>query len=79
MKTVNDLTGKIMAYWEVCAYEKDSKADFAINDLVNHFASSCGINQDKLNNRVDLTVNALTNSQKRKLYKLMLDSGIKDW
>lgn len=78
MKTVNDLTGKIMAYWELCAYQ-NSKADFAINHLVNNFASLCGINQDKLNNRVDLTVNALTNSQKRKLYKMMLDSGIKDW
>lgn len=77
MKTVNDLTEKIMQYWESCVYQ-NSKADFAINHLVNNFTSSCGINQKKLNNRVDLAVNALTNSQKRKLYKLMFDSGIKD-
>lgn len=40
---------------------------------------SCGIYESKLQYRIDITVRNMTNSQKRKLYKLMLESGIREW
>lgn len=53
------------------------KSDYKVNKLVNDFAISLGIDEEKLDNDVELTVRNMTNSQKRKLYKLILESGIK--
>lgn len=78
MKTVDKLYEKIMEYWSVCAY-CNGKKDFAINDLLEKYALSCGIYEEKLESRIDLTVRSMTNSQKRKLYKKMLESGIREW
>lgn len=77
MTTENKLINQIMEYWELCAYS-DSKSDFAINKLVDDFALSCGIDEEKLEADVLLTVRNMTNSQKRKLYKLMCTSGIRE-
>lgn len=76
MTTEEKLFRKIIAYWEACAY-RDCESDFAINDLVEKYALSCGIQEKKLEYRIDITVRNMTNSQKRKLYELMLESGIK--
>ena len=69
MKTVDKLYKQIIEYWEACAYCNCEK-DFAINDLLEKYALSCGI---------DLTIRCMTNSQKRTLYKKMLESGIREW
>ena len=76
MTTENKLIKQIMKYWEECAF-RDCDSDFAINNLVEKFALSCGIDERKLMGRVDIAVYNMTNSQKRKLYKLMLESGIR--
>lgn len=78
MKTVDKLYKKIMKYWEACAYCNCEK-DFAINDLLEKYALSCGIDKRKLENRIDLTIRCMTNSQKRTLYKKMMESGIREW
>ena len=78
MTTENKLFELIIEYWKLCAY-RDCASDFAINDLVEKYALSCGINEKNLEYRVDITIRNMTNSQKRKLYKLMLESGIKEW
>ena len=77
MKTVDKLYKQIMEYWEACAY-CNSEKDFAINDLLEKYALSCGIHEDKLEYRIDLTIRSMTNSQKRKLYDLMIKSGIRE-
>ena len=46
MKTVDKLYKKIMEYWETCAYCNCEK-DFAINDLLEEYALSCGIDEKK--------------------------------
>ena len=51
---------------------------FAINDLLERYASDCGINIDMLNGEIEPTVLNMTASQKRKLYKKMLESGIRE-
>lgn len=76
MTTEEKLFKKIMAYWEACAY-RDCESDFDINYLVEKYALSCGIQESKIEYRIDITIRNMTNSQKRKLYKLMLESGIK--
>ena len=76
MTTEKKLVKQIMDYWMECAY-RDCESDFAINDLVEQYALSCGIQESKLEYRIDITVSNMTNSQKRKLYKLMLESGIR--
>ena len=76
MTTENKLVNKIMEYWEACAY-RDCESDFAINDLVERYARSCGIREENIEYRIDITIRNMTNSQKRKLYKLMLESGIR--
>ena len=78
MKTTDKLFNQIMEYWEVCAY-RDCESDFAINDLLEKYAASCGIYEKNIQYRIDITVRNMTNSQKRKLYKLMLKSGIREW
>ena len=70
------LTKDIMNYWVECAY-RDSESDKLINNLIYDYAESIGIHQEKLNYDVALTVNNMTNSQKRKLFKIMQSSGIK--
>ena len=47
MKTVDKLYKQIMEYWEACAYCNCEK-DFAINDLLEKYALSCGIDERKL-------------------------------
>lgn len=47
MKTVDKLYKKIMEYWETCAYCNCEK-DFAINDLLEEYALSCGIDEKNL-------------------------------
>ena len=76
MTTEHKLINLIMEYWEDCAYH-DCESDFKINALVDDFALSCGIDEKKLNGDIDITVKNMTNSQKRKLYKLMLESNIR--
>ena len=77
MTTENKLFNQIMEYWETCAYA-NCESDFAINDLLDDYALSCGIDERKIEARIDITVRNMTNSQKRKLYKMMLDSGIRE-
>lgn len=62
------LTKDIMKHWEALAY-KDSISDMLVNDLIYNYAKSLGIYQEKLNADVTLTVNNMTNSQKRRLLK----------
>lgn len=76
MTTENRLIRQIMDYWKVCAYH-DMKSDYKINKLVYDFAISLGIDEEKLDDDVELTVRNMSNSQKRRLYKLMLELGIK--
>ena len=77
MTTENKLFNQIMEYWETCAYA-NCESDFAINDLLDDYALSCGIDEIKIEARIDITVRNMPNSQKRKLYKMMLDSGIRE-
>ena len=66
---------QIMEYWFKCISKKNDRyADGDINELLEEFVHDCKVlyHSDDL----DRTVLNLTNSQKRKLYKMMLDSGI---
>lgn len=77
MKTCDKLVSLIMDYWTKCV-SKNSDADFKVNDLIENFTESCGRSEKVYNCDVTLTVSFLTNSQKRKLYKQLLNSGIND-
>ena len=71
------LASKIMKYWFKCISKKNDKyADDDINDLLENFIIDCNVSYHS--DDLDRTVLNLTNSQKRKLYKKMLDSGILD-
>lgn len=71
------LANKIMEYWFKCISKKNDKyADGDINDLLENFIIDCNVSYHS--DDLDRTVLNLTNSQKRKLYKKMLDSGILD-
>ena len=59
MKTVDKLYKQIMEYWEACAYCNCEK-DFAINDLLEKYALSCGIDERKLENSSDFTSIVIT-------------------
>ena len=73
--TEHKLASAIMEYWFNCiSKENDRKADGDINDLVENFVKDCNVSYHY--DDLDRTVLNLTNSQKRKLYKDMLDSGI---
>lgn len=74
--TENKLVGMIMDYWEDCAY-RDVQSDYEVNKLIYDYALSCGIDEEKLENDVSLTVRNMTNSQKRKLYKMLVKSNIR--
>lgn len=76
MATENKLVNLIMEYWCDCAY-RDCESDYKINKLVDDYALSCGIDERKLEGDIEITVRNMTNSQKRKLYKLMLESNIR--
>lgn len=76
MTTEHKLIRQIMNYWQVCAF-RDNVSDIKINTLLEDYALSCGIVMEKLEADIFLTVKSMTNSQKRKLYKLMLESGIR--
>lgn len=69
------LANAIMEYWFNCiSKEDDRKADSDINDLLENFVRDCNVSYHY--DDLDRTVFNLTNSQKRKLYKNMLNSGI---
>ena len=69
------LAREIMDYWCKCIFkENDKYADGDINDLLENFIIDCKVSYDS--GDLDRTVLNLTNSQKRKLYRKMLDSGI---
>ena len=71
------LAKKIMEYGCQCILkENDKYADGDINDLLENFIIDCKVSYDS--GDLDRTVLNLTNSQKRKLYRKMLDSGILD-
>ena len=74
--TTEKLVNRIMEYWADCAY-RDCESDYKINKLVDDYALSCGINEETLNGDVEITIRNMTNSQKRKLYKLMVESNIR--
>lgn len=76
MTTENKLVNLIVEYWADCAY-RDNESDYKINKLLYDYALSCGIDEGKLNSDIDITVRNMTNSQKRKLYKLMVESNIR--
>lgn len=64
-----------MEYWFSCiSKENDRKADSNINDLLENFVKDCNVSYHY--DDLDRTVLNLTNSQKRDLYKTMLNSGI---
>ena len=75
MKTCDKLVSLIMEYWTKCV-SKNSEADFKVNDLIENFAESCERREKVYDYDVTLTVSFLTNAQKRKLYKQLLNSGI---
>ena len=64
-----------MEYWFKCISKKNDRyADGEINELLEEFVHDCNVSYHS--DDLDRTVLNLTNSQKRKLYKMMLDSGI---
>ena len=75
MTTENKLVKQIIDYWAECIY--DCESDYKINKLIDNYALSCGIDERKLHGDIDITVRNMTNSQKRKLYKLMVESNIR--
>ena len=75
MKTCDKLVFLIMDYWTKCV-SKNLEADFKVNDLIENFAETCGRYEEVFDCDVALTVSFLTNAQKRKLYKQLLNIGI---
>lgn len=66
---------QIMEYWFKCISKKNDRyADGDINELLEEFVHDCNVSYHS--DDLDRTVLNLTNSQKRKLYKMMLDSGV---
>ena len=76
--TIIGLVFLIMDYWTKCV-SKNLEADFKVNDLIENFAETCGRYEEVFDCDVALTVSFLTNAQKRKLYKQLLNSEINDW
>lgn len=69
------LGSQIMEYWFKCISKKNDRyADGNINELLEEFVHDCKVSYHS--DDLDRTILNLTNSQKRKLYKMMLDSGI---
>ena len=75
MKTCDKLVSLIMDYWYKCI-SKNGASDFKVNNLIECFAENCGVYEGVYDYNVELTVRFLTNSQKRKLYKQLVNSGI---
>lgn len=67
------LFSAIMSYWFECV-SIDADCDMRVNDLLENFVESQKVTYDP--GDLDRTVLNLTNSQKRKLLKEMLSSGI---
>ena len=80
MKNINKTTeyklgNTIMEYWFKCiSKENDRYADGDINELLEEYVRDCKVSY--YGDDLDRTILNLTNSQKRKLYKIMLESGI---
>lgn len=69
------LGSQIMEYWFKCISKKNDRyADGNINELLEEFVHDCKVSYHS--DDLDRTILNLTNSQKQKLYKMMLDSGI---
>ncbi|RKI83755.1 hypothetical protein D7V90_07640 [bacterium 1xD42-87] len=69
------LVSVITEYWFKCiSKEDDRQADRDINNLLEIFVRDCNVSY--YYDDLDRTIFNLTNSQKRKLYKNMLNSGI---
>ena len=69
------LASAIMEYWFKCiSKENDRYADGDINELLENFVKDCNVSYHS--DDLDRTVLNLSNSQKRDLYRIMLDSGI---
>ncbi len=69
------LLENIMNYWWECISKKNDRyADGDINDLLENFVLNCNVSYHS--DDLDRTVLNLTNSQKRNLYRTMLNSGI---
>ena len=77
MKSCDKLVSFIMDYWTKCV-SKNSEADFKVNELIENFSESYRRCEKVYDYDVTLTVSFLTNSQKRNLYKQLLNSGIND-
>lgn len=75
MKQWQKLTKDIMDYWSDCIMQ-DCTSDFEVNRLLEDFIKAENVTYD--GGDLDRSVNNLTNSQKRRLYKKMLESGIRE-
>lgn len=71
--TERKLLKSIMDFWWECI-SKSIEADYQINDLLEKFIIGCGVTY--FSHDLDRSVLNLSNSQKRKLYSVMLKSGI---
>jgi len=74
--TDKQLLQAIMDYWTKAAIEGTAETDRKVNNLIYDFAIARGIDQEKIESDVFVTVSNLTASNKRKLYKLLLSSSI---
>ena len=69
----------IMDYWvkSISIPKRNNiDADYKVNTLLYDYALSHGIDEKELENDIDLTVSAMTATQKRELLKLLHDSNI---
>ena len=72
---MNKKTRKIMDYWESCAY-KNSKADYAINTLLENFCKAKKVNY--IPSDIFRTIDKLSIKNKICLLKIMEHTNIKD-
>ena len=75
MMNNKQLLESIMKYWDKCI-NTSGEADYEVNNLIYNFALSCGIDEEKLQGDVYITVSNMTASQKRKLWNKLLISNI---
>lgn len=66
----------IMEHWTQAAIEGTVETDYQVNNLIDDYAFSIGIDQRKLEGDVFTSVSNMTTTQKRTLHKMLLSSGI---
>lgn len=71
--TERKLVKSIMNFWLECI-SKNTEADYQINDLLENFIIESGITY--FYDDLESSVYNLSNSQKRRLYKKMIESSI---